>query len=126
MGVENIWQLRQCGDSQVFNQGEGSVGYGVVVIKNIFWPGWVTIGYVFIPLFRKEDLLIFTMDLVINQFNLHIVLLKTKIYKKKESKVKTITSLIPKMLLWLLLQPREVNNLHLSSDTYINLPIFPL
>ena len=46
MGVENVWQLRQCGDGQVFQQGEANCVYGVVSLRNIYWPGWVTVGYV--------------------------------------------------------------------------------
>ena len=46
LGVENVWQLRQCGDGQVFQQGEANCVYGVVSLRNIYWPGWVTVGYV--------------------------------------------------------------------------------
>jgi hypothetical protein len=45
-GVENIWQLRVIGDTQVFQKDEASSVYGVAVLKNLYWPGWVTVGYV--------------------------------------------------------------------------------
>ena len=54
MGLENIWQVRVTGDSQVFQKDEANSVYGVTVLKNVLWPGWVTVGYVLIYLFRKE------------------------------------------------------------------------
>lgn len=46
LGVENIWLQKLEGDSQVFTKDEGNLVYGVTVLRNIYWPGWVTIGYV--------------------------------------------------------------------------------
>lgn len=45
-GLENIWQIRNVGVSQVFQKDEASNVYGAVVLKNLYWPGWVTLGYV--------------------------------------------------------------------------------
>lgn len=55
LGVENIWQVKVAGDNQVFQKDEAPHVYGVVVLKNIYWPGWTTIGYVPHLIFRKED-----------------------------------------------------------------------
>jgi hypothetical protein len=44
--LENIWQIKNVGVSQVFQKDEASNVYGAVVLKNLYWPGWVTVGYV--------------------------------------------------------------------------------
>ena len=54
------------GDNQVFQKDETSSVYAVVVLKNVFWPGWITIGYVFIYSFRKEDFVTITQVMVIS------------------------------------------------------------
>ena len=46
LGSENIWIQKTEGDTQVFTKDEASLVYGVSVLRNIYWPGWVTIGYV--------------------------------------------------------------------------------
>lgn len=46
LGVENTWTLKVVGDSQVFTKDDASLVYAVTVLRNIYWPGWTTIGYV--------------------------------------------------------------------------------
>lgn len=45
MGIENIWQSKVIGDTQVFQKDEASSVYAVAVYKNILWPGWITVAY---------------------------------------------------------------------------------
>lgn len=60
LGLENVWQARVFGNTQVFQKEEAAVVYGVVAFRNVLWPGWVSIGYVAIGLIRKEDFAITT------------------------------------------------------------------
>ncbi len=62
--MECIWQARVLGDNQIFQKEEAANVYGIVVLKNLFWPGWVTLGYVLILLIRKEDLQTTILDMV--------------------------------------------------------------
>ena len=57
LGLENVWQVRIAGDSQVFQKEEAANVYAVAVFKNVLWPGWVTIGYVLIILLLERRLL---------------------------------------------------------------------
>ena len=62
LGIENIWTLKTEGDIQIFSKEESQLVYGVTVLKNIYWPGWVVVGYVALPLFRKEGTAIFILE----------------------------------------------------------------
>ena len=46
MGMESPWTIRFEGNPQVFAKDDVNNVYGVAVLRNIFWPGWTTIGYV--------------------------------------------------------------------------------
>lgn len=50
-----MWQIKLVGDTQVFQKDEGSSVYGAVTIKNLYWPGWVTVANVVVIPFRKVD-----------------------------------------------------------------------
>jgi 2-polyprenyl-6-methoxyphenol hydroxylase-like FAD-dependent oxidoreductase len=55
LGVENVWQAKVVGDSQVFQKEEASSVYAVVALRSVHWPGWVTVGYVPFSRLSKED-----------------------------------------------------------------------
>jgi hypothetical protein len=38
--------MKSMGNNQVFPKDEAQNVYAVAVLKNVLWPGWVTIGYV--------------------------------------------------------------------------------
>jgi hypothetical protein len=46
LGVESPWVVKVVGDSQVFTKEDANLVYAVIALRNIFWPGWLTIGYV--------------------------------------------------------------------------------
>jgi hypothetical protein len=64
LGVENVWQIRLVGDTQVFQKDEGVSVYGAVTLRNLYWPGWVTVANVIFCLSRKAVLLTITLVLV--------------------------------------------------------------
>jgi hypothetical protein len=45
-GFETAWQSKVCGDTQQYNKigGEGTTSYAVNVIRNMRWPGSVTVA----------------------------------------------------------------------------------
>lgn len=38
--------MKVFGNPQIFTKDDANLVYGVVGLRNIFWPGWTTIGYV--------------------------------------------------------------------------------
>lgn len=64
LAVDNIWTLKVVGDSQVFVKEESNLVYGVVVLRNVYWPGWVTVGYVHLLVMdRKMGIVICTLEM---------------------------------------------------------------
>lgn len=47
----------------MFNKDEATLVYAVVGLKNVHWPGWLTIGYVIGGLFRKMDGAVFMLGM---------------------------------------------------------------
>ena len=43
-GRETCWSSTVCGDTTQYKQGEGSVSYGVNVLRSLRWPGSVTVA----------------------------------------------------------------------------------
>lgn len=69
MGMESPWTIRFDGNPQVFAKDDVNNVYGVAVLRNIFWPGWTTIGYVLSNLYRKMDSLTFMSEMGSNSFS---------------------------------------------------------
>jgi hypothetical protein len=72
------------GNTQVFQKDEAPNVYGTVVLKNLYWPGWITIGYVPYFLFRKQASLISTWAMATNGRSQVGTNTKTPLWPKKQ------------------------------------------